>query len=171
MNAFASLALTAIYIYNSVCLFVCLFVRSFAIRAKTTAQNATKLSGIIKWGSASVLHGLKSPVLQFLKRYPSISGFLFAAGGHFINYYSLDFWLSDGLIRCRSTINFKLGRRYSSYLPLLPAHIRQNWLGPTRCCATRHSRSPAKAGALLVSNISSSLHTSKAYVTFFPQDL
>ena len=114
----------------------------------TTAQNATKLSGIIKWGSANVLHRLKSPVLQFLKKYPTISGFSF--DGHFINYCSLDFWLSDGLIRCRSTIDLKLGRRYSSYLPLLPAHIRQNWLGPTRCCATRHSRSPPKAGALLV---------------------
>ena len=124
-----------IYIYNSVRLFVCLFVCSFAIRAKTTAQNVTKLSGFIKWGSASVLHGLKSPVLQFLKRYPSIFGFSFAADGHFLNYRSLDFRLSDGLIRCRSTIDFKLGRRYSSY-----QHIRQNWLGPTLCCATRHSR-------------------------------
>ena len=120
------------------------------IRAKSTAQNATNLSGIIKWGSASVLYRLKSPVLQFLKRYPSISVFLFAADGHFINYRSLDFRLLDCLIRCRSTIDFKLGRRYSSYLPLLPAHIRQNWLGPTCCCATRHSRSPMKAGALLV---------------------
>ena len=64
-----------IYIYNSVCLFVCLFVCSFRIQAKTTAQNATKLSGIIKWGSVSVLHGLKLPVFQFLKRYPSISVF------------------------------------------------------------------------------------------------
>ena len=80
-----------IYIYNSVRLFVCLFVCSFAIRAKTTAQNATKLSGIIKWGSVSVLHGLKPPALQFLKRYPSISGFSFAADGHFINYRSPDF--------------------------------------------------------------------------------
>ena len=52
---------------------------------KITAQGATKLSGIIKWGSRSVLHGLKVPVLQFLKRYPSISVFfLFAADGHFI---------------------------------------------------------------------------------------
>ena len=79
-----------------------------------------------------------------------MSVFLFAADSHFINYRSLDFRVSDGLIRCRSTIDFKLGRRYSSYLSLLPAHIRQNWLGPTRCCATRHSRSPPKAGALLV---------------------
>ena len=139
-----------LFIYIDIIQFVCLFVCSFAIRAKTIAQNATKLSGIIKLGSVSVLHGLKLPVLQFLKRYPPISGFLFAAGGHFINYRSIDFRLSDGLIRCRSTIDFKLGRRYSSYLPLLPADIRQNWLGPTRCCATRHSRSPPKAGALLV---------------------
>ena len=58
-------------IYNSVCLFVCLF----AIQAKATAQGATKLSGIIKWGSRSVLHRLKSLVLQFLKSYPSISSF------------------------------------------------------------------------------------------------
>ena len=140
----------SIYIIQFICLVVCLFVCLFAIRAKTTAQNATKLSGIIKWGSVSVLHWLKSAVLQFLKRYPSISRFSFAADGHFINYCSLDFWLLDGLIRCRSAMDFKLGRRYSSYLPLLPAHIRQNWLGPTRCCATRHSRSPPKAGALLV---------------------
>ena len=144
--------LVYLYIYNSVRLFVCLFVCSFAIRAKTTAQNATKRSGIIKWGSTSVLHGTKSPILQFLKRYPSISSFSFAADGHFINYRSLDFRLSDGLIHCCLTIDFKLGRRYSSYLLLLPAHIHQNWLGPTRCCATRHSRSPPKAGALLVYN-------------------
>ena len=122
------------------------------IQAKTTAQNATKLSGIIKWGSASVLHGLKSSVLQLLKRYPSISVFSFAADGHFINYRSLEFWLLDDLIRCRSAIDFKLGHHYSSYLPLLPAHIRQNWLGPTCCCASRHSRSLPKAGALLVHN-------------------
>ena len=128
---------------------VCLFVCSFAIRATTTAQNATKLSGIIKWGSASVLHGLKLPVLQFLKRYPTIFGFSFAADGHFINYCSLDFRLSDGLIHCRSTIDFELGRGYSRYLPLLLAHIRQNWLGSTRCCATSHGRSPPKAGTLL----------------------
>ena len=47
-----------IYIFNSVRLFVCLF----AIRAKTTAQGATKLSGIMKYVSGSVLHGLKSTV-------------------------------------------------------------------------------------------------------------
>ena len=70
-----------ICIYNSVCLSVCLF----AFGAKTMEQNATKLAGIIKWGSRSVLHGLKSPVLQFLKRYPSISGFSFMVDGHFIN--------------------------------------------------------------------------------------
>ena len=51
---------------------------------KTTAQGATKLSGTIKWDSRSVLHGLTLPVLQLLKRYPSISGFSFAADGHFI---------------------------------------------------------------------------------------
>ena len=37
------------------------------------------------------------PVLQFLKRYLSI---LLAADGHFINYRSLVFRLSDSLIRC-----------------------------------------------------------------------
>ena len=46
-----------IYIYNSVRLFVL-----FAIRVKTTAQGATKLSGIMKYGSGSVLHELKSTV-------------------------------------------------------------------------------------------------------------
>ena len=30
------------------------------IRAKSTAQNATKLSGIMEYGSESVLRGLKS---------------------------------------------------------------------------------------------------------------
>ena len=90
-----------IYIIQFICLFVC----SFAIWAKTTAQNATILSGIIKWGSASVLHGLKLPIVQFFKRYPFISSFSFVADGHFINYCSLDFRLSDGLIRCRSTID------------------------------------------------------------------
>ena len=59
--------------------------------AKTTEQNPTTLSGIIKWGSKSVLHGLKSPALQFLKRCTSIFGFLFAANGHFIDYRSLTF--------------------------------------------------------------------------------
>ena len=51
------------------------------------------------------------------------------ADGQLINYSSLDFGLLDGLIHCRSTINFKLGRRYSSYLPLLPAHIRKKLAG------------------------------------------
>ena len=76
--------LSSIYIIQFVYLFVCLF----AFGAKTTEQNATKLSGIIKRGSRSVLHGLKLPVLQFLKRYPSISHF-FAADSHFLNYCSL----------------------------------------------------------------------------------
>ena len=114
----------SLYIYNLVRLFVCLF----AIWAKTTAQNATKPPGIIKWGSVSVLHGLKLPVLQFLKRYTSISGFLFAADDHFINYWSLDFRLSVGLIRCRSTIDFKLGRRYSSYLRCYQlTYVKTGW--------------------------------------------
>ena len=69
--------------YNSVRLLVC----SLAIRAKTTAEGATKLSMIIKWGSRSVLHGLRLPVLHFLKKYPSISGFSFTADSHFINYH------------------------------------------------------------------------------------
>ena len=47
------------------------------------------------------------------------------------------------------TIDSKLGRRYSSFLLLLPAHMHQKWLGPTRCCATHYSRSPPLAGALL----------------------
>ena len=60
-----------------------------AFGAKTTEQNAATLSGIIKWGSRSVLHGLKSPILQFLKRYLSIFGLSFIADGHFIDYRSL----------------------------------------------------------------------------------
>ena len=116
------------------------------IQAKTTEQDATKLSGIIKWGSRSVLHGLKSPVLKFLKRYPSISGFSFATGGHFINYCSLDFQLSGSLIRCRPTFEFKLGCRYSRFPPLLTAQILQISLGPTRCRATLRSRAPAFGG-------------------------
>ena len=55
--------------------FACLFVCLFTIQAKTIAQSTTKLSGIIKWGSRSILHGLKLPVLQFLKSYPSIFSF------------------------------------------------------------------------------------------------
>ena len=129
----------SIIICNSVRLFVCLF----AFGAKSMEQNVTKLSGIIKWGSRSVLHGLKSPVLQFLKRYPSISGFSFAADGHFLNYHSLTFGIGrfDSLL-----IKFKLGRRYSSYPPRLTVQILRISLGPTR-----RSRSPLKAGALLVS--------------------
>ena len=100
------------------------------IRAKTTGQNATKLSGIIKWGYRSVLYGLKLP--------------------HFINYRSLDFRLSYGLLRCHPTIKFKLGRHYSSYPPLLTAQFLRISLGPTHCCATRLGRSPPKAGAMLV---------------------
>ena len=76
-----------VYIIQFVCLFVCLFT----FGTKTTEQNATKLSGIIKWGSRRVLHGLKLPVLQFLKRYPSISGFLITADSHFNNYRLLTF--------------------------------------------------------------------------------
>ena len=79
--------LLVIYIIQFVCLFVCLF----AFGAKTTEQNATKLTGLIKWGSRSILRGLKSSVLQFLERYPSISGCSFAADGPFINYCSLTF--------------------------------------------------------------------------------
>ena len=60
-----------------------------AFGAINTEQNVTILSGILKWGSKSVHRRLKSPVLQFLKRYPSIYGFSFAADGHFIDYCSL----------------------------------------------------------------------------------
>ena len=66
---------------------------------------------------------------------------------------SIDFWLTGGLIYCRPTMEFKLGRRYSSYPPLLTAQILRNSLGPTRCRATRRSRSPPKACALLVTYI------------------
>ena len=37
---------------------VCLFDSLFTFGAKSMEQNATKLSGIIKWGFRSVLHGL-----------------------------------------------------------------------------------------------------------------
>ena len=95
---------------------------------KLVLENQPFLSRIIKWGFASVLHGLKSPVLQFLKNYPSMSVFSFAADSHFINYHSLDFRLSDGLIRCRSAIDFKLGCRYSSYLHCYQlTYIKTGW--------------------------------------------
>ena len=135
-----------IYTYNYMIQFICLFVCSFALRTKTTAQDATKLSGIIKWGSRSALHGLKSPILQFLS-YLSISSFSFTTDSHFINYHSLDFWLLGSLIRCHPTIEFKLGHCYSSHLPLLTAQILRISLGPTRCRATHRSR---RRAALLV---------------------
>ena len=136
-----------IYIIQFVCLFVCLFVRNSSKsysteRHQTLRDNKVRLRECLTW--------VKVNRISVLEEISSILGFSFAADGHFINYRSLDFRLSEGLIRCRSTIDFKLGRRYSSYLPLLPAHIRQNCLWPTRCCATRHSRSPPKADALLV---------------------
>ena len=94
------------------------FVCSFAIlnfgQKLLHRSNATKLSGIIMQGSRSVLHGLKSPVLQFFKRYPSISGFSFTADGHF------DFRFSGGLIRCRPTIKFQ----FTCSFPGLPPELQ-----------------------------------------------
>ena len=69
----------------------------------------------------------------------------FAADDH----CSHDFRLTDGLIAVVER-SIKLGRHYSSYPPLLTAQILRNSLGQTRCRATRRSKSPPKAGALLV---------------------
>ena len=70
---------TSIYIFENVCLFVCLF----AVNAKTTERIDSKRSGITKNYPESVLCCLKSPVLVFLGRYGYISGFSFAADRHF----------------------------------------------------------------------------------------
>ena len=115
-------------IYYTVRLSICLFVCLFAFGAKTTKQNATKLSGIIKSGSRSVIHGLKSPVLQFLKRYPSISGFRSRLTAILL---IIAHWL---LVIGRFDSLSSNGRRYSSYPPLLTAKILRISLGPT-CCS------------------------------------
>ena len=70
-----------LYIYLR--MFVCLFVCLFAVNAKTTERIDAKRSGITKNYPESVLYGLKSPVLVFLRRYGYISGFSFAADRHF----------------------------------------------------------------------------------------
>ena len=72
------------YIFENVCLFVCLF----AVNAKTTERIDSKRSGITKNYLESVLCGLKSPVLVFLGRYGFISGFSFAADRHFTYFLS-----------------------------------------------------------------------------------
>ena len=123
---------------NSVRLFVCLFVCDSG-KNYCTERHQTLMD--YKAGLCECPPQVEIARLAVLEEISFYFRFLFAADSHFINYCSLDFWLSNGLICCRSTIDLKLGRRYSSYLPLLPAHIRQNWLGLTRCCATRHSRS------------------------------
>ena len=70
---------TSIYIFENVCLFVCLF----AVNAKTTERIDAKRSGITKNYPESVLCGLKSPVLALSGRYSDISGFSLAADRHF----------------------------------------------------------------------------------------
>ena len=77
---FSHITHLSIYIIESVCLFVCLF----AVNAKTTARIDAKRSGITKNDPESVLCCLKSPVLVFLGRYRTISGFSFAADRHFL---------------------------------------------------------------------------------------
>ena len=77
----------SIYIFENVCLFVCLF----AVNAKTTERIDAKRSGITKNYPESVLCGLKSPVLALSGRCSDISGFPFSADSHF---YSSPFhWL------------------------------------------------------------------------------
>ena len=134
------------HLYIKFSLFVCLFVRDSGKnycteRRQTLSDYKVCLRECPPWVEIACLAVLEEISFYFQ--------FSLAAGDHFINYCSLDFRLSNGLICCRSMIDFKLGCRYS-YLPLLPAHIRQNWLGPSCCCATCHSRSPPKAGALQV---------------------
>ena len=74
-----TLRITSIYIFENVCLFVCLF----AVNAKTTERIDAKRSEITKNYPESVLCGLKSPVLVFSGRYGYISGFSFAADRYF----------------------------------------------------------------------------------------
>ena len=62
-----------LYLYLYIIQLVCSFVLELD---KTTAQDVTKLTGLMKYESGSVLHGLKLPVLLFLGRYPSFCGFL-----------------------------------------------------------------------------------------------
>ena len=73
-----------IYIFENVCLFVCLF----AVNAKTTERIDSKRSGITKNDPESVLYRLKSPVLVLSGRY-DISGFPFVADRHFYFYLRL----------------------------------------------------------------------------------
>jgi len=74
----------SIYIFENVCLFVCLF----AVNAKTTERIDSKRSGITKNDPESVLYRLKSPVLVLSGRY-DISGFPFAAARHFYFHFRL----------------------------------------------------------------------------------
>ena len=133
-----------ICINNSVCLFIRDSGRNYCTGRHQTLRNyevgLQKCPPQVEIVSLAVLEEMSF----------NIRFFSFAADGHFINYSSIDFWLSGGVIRCRLAIKFKLSCCYSSYPLLLTAKILQINLGQTRCCMTRQSRSPTKAGALLV---------------------
>ena len=92
----------AIIIYNSVSLFVCLFIRNSG-RNYWTGRHQTLRDYNV--GRQKCPPGVEIARLAVLEVIFFNFRFSFVTDCHFINYRSLDFRISDGLIRCRPQLN------------------------------------------------------------------
>ena len=99
-----------------VCLLVCDLGKNYCtVHHQTLRDYKVGLQRCPPWVEITRLAVLEEIYFNFY--------FLFMADGHFINYRSLDFWLSGSMICCYPTISYILGRHYSSNPLLLTAQI------------------------------------------------
>ena len=73
----------------------------------------------------------------------------FKLGLHFLSHGLPVLKRMDHLICCLPINELKFTWHHSSYPPLLPAQIFQNWLSPTSWHVNCHNRTPAKGGCTL----------------------